>query len=99
MARRDPHHFQKEFFRRHPLAESVIALFDLLPQIYFYAKDRDSRFVKVNQPFLENHGLDHESQAIGRTDRDFHPPLMVEAYIEEDRRVMQARRSLPGQIW
>jgi AraC-like DNA-binding protein len=99
MARRDPHHFQKDFFRRHPLAESVIALFDLLPQIYFYAKDRDSRFVKVNQPFLENHGLDHESQAIGRTDRDFHPPLMAEAYIEEDRRVMQARRSLPGQIW
>jgi AraC-like DNA-binding protein len=99
MARPDPLRLQKEFFRRHPLAESVIALFDALPQTYFYAKDCDSRFVKVNQLFLENHGLDHESQAIGRTDRDFHPPLMAEAYREEDRRVMQARRPLPGQIW
>ena len=76
-----------------------MALFDWLPQIYFYAKDCDSRFVKVNQPFLENHGLDHESQAIGKTDRDFHPPLMAEAYIEEDRRVMASRRPLAGQIW
>ena len=95
----DPLRFQKNFFRRHPLAESVIALFDSLPQTYFYAKDQDSRFVRVNQLFLENHGLDHESQAIGKTDRDFHPPLMAEAYIEEDRRVMQARRPLPGQMW
>jgi len=99
MPRSEPLRFQKDFFRRHPVAESVIALFDTLPQTYFYAKDRDSRFVKVNPAFLENHGLDHESQAIGRTDRDFHPPLMAQAYIEEDRRVMQARRPLPGQIW
>ncbi len=91
--------FRDEFFRQHPEAESVLALFESLPQIYFYAKDRDSRFVKVNQPFLENHGLEDEAEAIGRTDRDFHPPLMAEAYIEEDRRVMASRRVLPGQVW
>ncbi|QDU97972.1 AraC family transcriptional regulator [Lignipirellula cremea] len=91
--------FQTDFFRRHPLAESVLALFDSLPHTYFYAKDLASRFVRVNQAFLENHGLEQESQAIGKTDRDFHPPLMAEAYIEEDRRVMTNRRPLPGQIW
>ena len=91
--------FQAKFFSRHPLAESVIALFDSLPQTYFYAKDRNSRFVKVNQLFLENHGLNDELEAIGKTDHDFHPPLMAEAYIEEDRFVMSSRRPLPGQIW
>lgn len=91
--------FQTDFFARHPLAESVISLFDSLPQTYFYAKDAKSRFVKVNQLFLENHGLDNEFQALGKTDRDFHPPLMAEAYIEEDRRVMAGRKTIPGQMW
>ncbi|MFT7641889.1 MAG: hypothetical protein ACI9G1_003640, partial [Pirellulaceae bacterium] len=91
--------FQLSFFRQNPLAESIISLFESLPQTYFYAKDTESRFVKVNQPFLENHGLDCESQAIGKTDRDLHPPLLAEAYIEEDRRVMASRQSLSGQVW
>ncbi len=91
--------FQKSFFQQNPLAESIISLFESLPQTYFYAKDTESRFVKVNQPFLENHGLYDESDAIGKTDRDFHPPLLAEAYIEEDRRVMASRQSLSGQRW
>ena len=91
--------FQAAFFKRHPLAESVLSLFDVLPQTYFYAKDKQSRFVKVNHLFLENHGLEDESEALGKTDRDFHPPLMAEAYIREDRRVMASRKPQPGQVW
>lgn len=93
------HQLQRTFFDQNPLAKSVMGLFDALPQTYFYAKDRESRFVKVNRPFLENHGLDNESEAIGKTDRDFHPPLMAEAYIREDQRVMEGREPLPGQMW
>ncbi|MCO6047764.1 AraC family transcriptional regulator [Aeoliella sp. ICT_H6.2] len=91
--------FQQQFFKRNPLAESVIRLFDALPQAYFYAKDRQGRFVKVNHLFLENHGLDDESQALGKTDLDFHPPLMAKAYMDEDQRVMQSGQTLPGQVW
>jgi len=94
-----PEAFQGAFFARCPMAESVIRLFDNLPQTYFYAKDRQSRFVKVNQMFLDNHGLADESEAIGRSDRDFHPPAMAEAYLAEDRRVMDSGRPLPGQVW
>ncbi len=99
MADPSPIEFQARFLNRHPLASSVFALFDALPQTYFYAKDRESRFVKVNQLFLDNHGLHDESQAIGKTDRDLHPPLMAKAYLEEDRRVMDSREPLPGQVW
>lgn len=91
--------FKETFFRRCPGAESVIQLFAHLPQIYFYAKDRKSRFVTVNQIFLDNHGLTSEAEAIGRTDRDFHPPAMAEAYMQEDRRVMNSGITLPGQVW
>lgn len=91
--------FQADFFARAPLAESVMKLFDALPHTYFYAKDRESRFVKVNHPFLENHGLSEEWEAIGKTDRDLHPPIMAEAYIAEDQRVMASGEAIPGQIW
>ncbi|WP_437205697.1 helix-turn-helix domain-containing protein [Planctomicrobium sp. SH664] len=74
-------------------------LFGALPDVYFFAKDRYSRFVRVNHLFLENHGLTDESEAIGKSDRDFHPPLLAEAYVSEDRRVMESRCQLPGQIW
>lgn len=30
---------------------------------------------------------------------DFHPPLMAEAYMSEDRRVMASRKPLAGQVW
>lgn len=99
MAEKSSIDFGTEFFARNPLAESVIALFDSLPQTYFYAKDSHSRFVKVNQQFLENHGLTDETEALGKTDHDFHPPLMAEAYMSEDRRVMASRKPLPGQVW
>ncbi|WP_417747002.1 helix-turn-helix domain-containing protein [Rosistilla oblonga] len=90
---------QEKFFARNPSLQSLFALFDALPQTYFYAKDCDSRFVKVNAMFLENHGISCESEALGKTDRDFHPPVMAEAYISEDQRVIRDRRPLPGQIW
>ncbi|MEP3479514.1 MAG: AraC family transcriptional regulator [Fuerstiella sp.] len=99
MPKKCPTDFQRQFFNRNPMAESVIALFDFLPQTYFYAKDKLSRFVKVNQQFLENHGLVDEKDVLGKTDHDFHPPLMAEAYISEDRRVMAGRKPLPGQVW
>jgi AraC-like DNA-binding protein len=99
MADSESETFQAAFFQCCPMAESVIRLFDNLPQTYFYAKDLQGRFVKVNQMFLDNHGLTDESEAIGRTDRDFHPPAMAEAYVAEDQRVMKSGEPLPGQVW
>ncbi len=95
----EPDDVLDRFLARGPRLDSLFELFDHLPQTYFYAKDDESRFVKVSPLFLENHGLADESQALGRTDHDFHPPLLAEAYVDEDRRVMRSRRPLPGQVW
>lgn len=95
----DPASFQAAFFARAAGAASLIELFRALPHTYFFAKDRRGRFVAVNHLFLDNHGLPEEAAAIGRTDRDFHPPLLAEAYIAEDERVMASGRPLAGQLW
>jgi PAS domain S-box-containing protein len=95
----DPADFQAEFFARAPGAGSLVELFTSLPNTYFFAKDRQGRFVTVNHLFLDNHGLEREADAIGKTDRDFHPPVLAQAYMAEDERVMSAGLPLPGQLW
>jgi AraC-like DNA-binding protein len=91
--------FAERFFARNPLAESVLELFDALPNVAFYIKDVDSRLVRMNPLFLEIHGCRSEEELLGRNDREISPPAMAEAYIDEDRRVMASRRPLPGQVW
>ncbi|MCW1925088.1 AraC family transcriptional regulator [Luteolibacter arcticus] len=95
----DPLAFQTAYFDRHPGAWSVLELFDALPHVSFYAKDKESRYVRVNRLSLETHGMTDEREMLGRSDRDFHPPVMAEAYIAEDRRVMAGRKPIPGQVW
>ena len=94
-----PTRLQQEFFRRNPSAECVTSLFEHLPHVLFFAKDIQGRFIKANQPFLESIGVDCENQIIGKTARDFHPPVLAEAYMADDQSVMSSGHSKPGEIW
>ena len=74
-------------------------LFDVLPQVHLFVKDREHRYVKVSRSLLALHGCRAESEMLGRTDFDFNPPTLAAQYVEEDRRVMAARRPLTDQVW
>ena len=91
--------FQAAFFARYTDALSMLELFETLPFAYLYVKDAESRFVKVNHGLLSMLDLASEEPMLGRTDRDFFPPVMAEAYIAEDRRVMAQRRPILHQTW
>lgn len=91
--------FQAEFLRKNPTAQSLFHLFGHLPLIYFYVKDTQSRFVHVNQNVLSIYDLRDEKDVIGKTDRDFHPPVLAEAYIAEDQRVLKTGRAITGELW
>jgi AraC-like DNA-binding protein len=80
-------------------AAQVLDLFDHLPQVFLFVKDRAGRFVKANRAELELHGCRRESEMLGRTDFDYHPPALAAQYVEEDRRVMASRKPLPNQVW
>lgn len=99
MRESDARSFQKIFFKRWPGAGTVMALFDALPQVAFYAKDIQGRYVRANAASVEYHGFKSEAEMLGRDVRAFHPPAMAAAYIAEDRRVMAARRTIPGKVW
>lgn len=95
----DPQQFQAEFFESLGPQLHLATLFEFLPEVYLYAKDRHSRFVKVNTALVHLRGRQSEWEIIGRTDFDLHPRYLAEQYVREDRQVMDAAAPLPNQVW
>lgn len=91
--------FQRRFFEKLEGSLALTPLFEYLPEVYLYVKDRRSRFVKVNEALWRLRGFESEAEMIGLSDRDIHPQHLADQYIAEDRRVMNSRSSLPNQIW
>lgn len=90
--------FQQKFFARYPGLQPLMELFEHVPELCFYAKDRKSRFVRLNRANLAVYGVKDEESLLGRSDRDFHPPSLAEGYIAEDQRVMKSGPVL-NQTW
>lgn len=88
-----------DFLRRAANPLVLAELFDVLPHIFLFIKDRRHRYVKVNRALVTLHGCQSEAEMLGRTDFDFNPPALAAQYIEEDRRVMATREPLVDQVW
>ncbi len=68
----------------------LLALFDLLPDVSFFMKDRAGRFIALNRRGCEYCGVRNEREAMQRTDRDFFPGARAEEYMNDDRAVMES---------
>ena len=83
-----------------PAFRPLFELFEFHPTAYFHAKDRDHRYIYANQLVLSGvFGLTSMDQILGKTDLDFQPPALADAYHAEDRRIMEEGRPIPNQIW
>ncbi len=67
-------------------------LFDHMPGVSFFSKDRDFRFVAVNRLFFERFGFDDEAGIIGKNDFDIFPPRLAEHFRADDTEVMRSGR-------
>jgi PAS domain S-box-containing protein len=54
-----------------------------------YFKDRESRFVRINSAQARMLGVDTPQDAIGKTDRDFMTAELAEAFMEEERKIVE----------
>ena len=90
---------QAAFFGRTTNPIVFAELFDVLPNIFLFIKDRRHRYVKVNRALFTLHGCATEAEMLGRTDFDFNPPTLAAQYVEEDRRVMSTRQPRVDQVW
>jgi PAS domain S-box-containing protein len=64
------------------------ALFDYLSDVYFFVKDSQGRFMRVNRAFLHLVRAS-EDVVIGARDCDFFPESLAESYARDDRQVLR----------
>ena len=79
--------------------DQILALFDALPDVMLFVKNRRSRFVGGNKACAIMHGCRTAAEMTGKNDADFHPPALAAQYVAEDRKVMTSRRPLRDQAW
>ena len=63
-------------------------LFDQIPDIVFFMKDREARYTVVNQTLVERCGVAGKIDLLGKTVLDIFPPPLGEAYFDQDREVL-----------
>lgn len=95
--RMKPLAFKQAFFKRIAGGE-LLQIFDLLPDVSFFIKDRECRFVALNRRGCEYCGVRAEADAMGKTDADFFPLSRASAYMEADREVMTSGIPLLNRI-
>ena len=64
-------------------------LFDHLPRVSFFAKNREFQFVAANKHFYQRFGFDEETNIIGQNDFDLFPPRLAEHFRQDDEEVMR----------
>ncbi len=69
-------------------------LFDRSPDVAFFVKDGQGRYLAVNDSLLERHGLKSKSQVIGKCPRDICPGDLGRIPTEQDVRVLRTGKPI-----
>lgn len=75
-------------------AAELLPLFDLLPDMSFFIKDRQGRFVAMNRRGCDYCGVKNQREAFGKTDHDFFPKQRADEYRKDDESVMASGRAI-----
>lgn len=76
----------------------VEALFDPLPDVVFFVKDRAGRYLRVNQTLVRRSAALSKAALLGRTPCEVFPGAMGEAFAAQDAAVISSGRELPRQL-
>lgn len=69
---------------------AIETLFDALTDVAFFVKDRAGRYVAVNHTLARRCGLRSKQELLGKTVLDVHPRPLAQAYMDQDRQVIEA---------
>ncbi|WP_394827149.1 helix-turn-helix domain-containing protein [Pendulispora albinea] len=73
-------------------------LFDRLPDVAFFVKDRQERYVMINETFLSRCGIQHKEQVLGRTAEDVFPRGLGAGYTAQDRLVLRTGNEIVDRL-
>jgi AraC-like DNA-binding protein len=90
--------FKADFLKRMHSPQQMQLLFNYLPDVYFFAKDLECRFVMGNDHFVRQCDAETEADIIGKSDFDFFPMGRAESYVKDDLHVMETGESIIGRV-
>lgn len=79
---------RQRFFEQAVGLEMALQMCADLPSVFFFIKDRESRFMFVSDPFALRLGLTDADEVILTRDHDYTPPVVADRFVRDDRRVM-----------
>jgi PAS domain S-box-containing protein len=98
VTRLDPRRLSRNFLSRVDSPAGFDVLFEHLPDVYFFVKDGEGRFVRVNQGFLKLVRASREDEVIGSKDSDFFPADLAENYMRDDREVIRSSEPIIDKV-
>lgn len=90
--------FKADFLAQMHSPEQMQQLFNHLPDVYYFVKDRNGLFVMANDTFVKQCGARNEAEIIGKTDFDFFPLGRAESYVKDDNYVMETGESIIDRV-
>ncbi|MEC4725480.1 AraC family transcriptional regulator [Shewanella sp. D64] len=63
-------------------------MFDLLPGVLFWIKDKNHNFIHANQAFIEHKEVRSLNQILGKNDYDFSPAHLAKQFIRDDEKIL-----------
>jgi AraC-like DNA-binding protein len=78
---------RERFIRRVSADSPFYRLFDHLPDLSFFAKDREFRLMCASRRFIERFGFSDESEIVGKTDFDLFPARLAENFRNDDEEI------------
>lgn len=85
-----------------PVVQTAIvelsALFNALPRVMFFVKDRSSRYIHVNAAFLDRIGAKAAKDVIGRFSSDVLPPGICARSDRQDERIAETGSAMVDEL-
>jgi len=91
----DDHHELRALIKASSFVEG---LFDQVPDVVFFIKDRRGNYQMVNQTLVERCGRRSKDELLGRTSREVFPAPLGDRFLEQDRAVCASGTPIVGNL-
>jgi AraC-like DNA-binding protein len=79
-------------------ADHIHRLFDHIPGVYFFAKNKEGRLMFASEGLRNHYAMTHETEILGMTDFDLNPDMMAKAYVDDDKLLLAGKTRLVERI-
>lgn len=94
----DAQELKEEFCRQAGNHLYLKDLFESLPDVYLFVKNKHGQFVMSNEMLVRKCNMRREEEVIGKTDADFFPRELCENYLRDDTHIIETGEPIVNKV-